>query len=314
MARRIIFTADENSDRLKKHNNLEQADSGISVGLERPPATEDMKSSEAADGKGSEIADIDNARLIEALQQYDNELLEQFFAESDDEPPVSISPEGRRKMKDTLAPWLGADRAELLVKREEQASNARIKAWKHKKRARLAKRAVRWSATAAVVLLMVMSGNYVGNDAMAFKVPNIGYISEKQADHSKFKTPEANTFLDSDKEKMDGITTVYVLTECIEGCELKDKITTADSILYVYANSGNKNYQFSQFVLDSGIGVNTEMKDYKKIDSSFGDAYYVEYKSTKSLFWNYNGYSFSIEGNISKEELLFLQKSIRREE
>lgn len=73
-------------------------------------------------------------------------------------------------------------------------------------------------------------------------------------------------------------------------------------------------YQFSQVRLDNDIEINTEDKDYILLDSAYGDAYYYEYKDIKSLFWNYNGYSFRIEGNITKEELLTLQKSIRKED
>lgn len=315
MARRIKITADENSDKLKKPNDLEQADSGISKDPEQSSAPEDTKAPEETVCKGSEISDIDNARLIKALQQYDNEMLEQFFAKSDDEPPVSISSEGRRKMKDTLAPWLGADRAELLMEREEIASHNRIKAWRHKKRVQLAKWTARWSATAAVVLLMVMSGNFIGNNAMAFRVPQAGVVAEKKTDYSKFHINESEIESDSSLGDLDGkIGVQYVLTDVIEGFVLEDKIVTPGMSYYVYSNLDNQRYQFSQYIAEDDVAINTEENDFVVIDSSFGDAYYFEYGTSKSLVWNYNGYSFKLEGNISKDQLLSLQKSIRKEE
>lgn len=313
MARKIKITADENSDRLKKHNNLEQADSGISMGPERLPASEDIKSSEAAEGKGSEIADIDNARLIKALQQYDNELLEQFFAESDDEPPVSISPEGRRKMKDTLAPWLGADRAELLVKREEQASNARIKAWKHKKRVKLAKRAVRWSATAAVVLLMVMSGNFVGNDAMAYRLPDVSFSTIDKNKYTKIFIEESECLDKFESEELEYIETVYMPKKILDGYALLNRIDNPQILYCVYENSSGDRYYFTQQVQADNIAVNTEAQVIDEIDTIYGPAQFYNYNGQSGLTWVYHNYYFKIEGAFSKDILMEIQESLQKE-
>lgn len=315
MARRIKIAADENSDRLKKHDDLEQTDSGIFMGPERSSALGDAEPSEAAVSKGSEISDMDNARLIKALQQYDNELLEQFFAESDDEPPVSISPEGRRKMKDALAPWLGAERAELLIEREEIASQKRIRAWKHKKRVQLAKRTVRWCATAAVILLMVMSENFIGNDAMAFRLPDVKYFLTAKNEYSKLRLDlsESEDYNGDDSPILESIETHYCLGTNVEGYQLLDISESSRLCMYMYQNSTGNSFVFIQQLSDLDIEINTEQNNVKKVESLYGDALLYDYNDLKGLAWNYHNYLFKIEGDLSEQQLIKFQEYLTKE-
>lgn len=313
MARRIKITADENSDKLKKPNDLEQADSGISKDPEQSSAPEDTKAPEETVCKGSEISDIDNARLIKALQQYDNEMLEQFFAKSDDEPPVSISSEGRRKMKDTLAPWLGADRAELLMEREEIASHNRIKAWRHKKRVQLAKWTARWSATAAVVLLMVMSGNFIGNNAMAYRLPDVSFSTIDKNKYTKIFIEESEHLNEFESEELQYIETVYMPGKIIEGYSLLNKIENPQIMYCVYENGLGERYYFTQQVQADNIAVNTEAQVIDEIDTIYGPAQFYNYNGQSGLTWVYHNYYFKIEGEFSEDILLEIQESLQKE-
>lgn len=262
-----------------------------------------------------ESSKIDYAQLIKALQQYDNEMLEKFFDQPQDEPPVSLSDKGRENLRDTLSQLIGDNRADLLIQNEQKQYQADKKSWQHEKRTRFVKRTVRWGSMAASIGIAIFVVNIFSNSTMAFRLPKVELISDKKDDYSKLG-PKEDT--DSDGKLFDntenGISTQYVLTEIIEGFELSDKVITSSMCFYVYSNSNIESYYFTQELVEHNVGINTEEKDYCIIDSPFGDAYYFRYGSSQSLVWNYNGYTFSIEGNITKEQLLSLQKSVQKED
>ncbi len=258
-----------------------------------------------------EASKIDYAQLIKALQQYDNEMLEKFFDQPEDEPPISLSDRGRENLRNSLSQLIGENRADLLIQKEQNQYQADMKTWKRSKRARIVKRTVRWGAVAASIWIAIFIGNIFSNDSMAFRLPNVGIISENKGEYSKFKPIEDATSYES---SMCEDSARYVLTSTIEGFILMDKIVTSDMNYYVYRNEDDQGYQFSQFLLADNVGINTEEKNYTRIDSPFGDAYYYEFGSSVGLVWNYNGYLFRIEGNISMDQLLYLQESVRKEE
>lgn len=256
-----------------------------------------------------ESSKIDYAQLIKALQQYDNEMLEKFFDQPQDEPPVSLSDKGRENLRDTLSQLIGDNRADLLIQKEQKQYLADKKSWQHEKRTRFVKRTVRWGSMAASIGIAIFVVNIFSNSTMAFRLPQAGISFEKKEDYTKFRPVENEPILDNSQDSAK-----YVLTIKIEGFRLVDKIIATDMNYYVYQNDNNQSYQFSQFLLDDNVGINTEEKDYTLIDSPFGDAFYYEFGSSIGLVWNYNGYLFRIEGNISKDQLLYLQKSVEKEE
>ncbi len=82
----------------------------------------------------------------------------------------------------------------------------------------------------------------------------------------------------------------------------------------VYENSATEEeYLFWQQSLPTESGVNTEYIASQEVDTMYGLAQFYQSYSGYGLTWQYGGYTFKIEGDLTKEELINLQESLRKE-
>lgn len=259
-----------------------------------------------------ESSKIDYAQLIKALQQYDNEMLEKFFDQPQDEPPVSLSDKGRENLRDTLSQLIGDNRADLLIQNEQKQYQADKKSWQHEKRTRFVKRTVRWGSMIASILIFVtIVGSIWGNNAMAYKLPKNSFFSVVKDKYTKLylQTDESEKV-----EPIDEIEYYYSPNLLIEGYDLTEKIRSKRMLQYTYTNSYGDEYYFTQQISDSGVGINTEEHDGISTETLYGNAIYYSYCGISGLLWEYRGYRFKLEGKLSEAQLLKIQESLRKEE
>lgn len=315
--------ADENSEKNKKASGSEDKKNGKIKDLAHEYAqmndlnfSENMPDIFSGEGK-DDFLDENNpedAILLKALQQYDDEMLDKFFNEEDDEKPVPLSDEGRENIKELFSQWIGPDNAEAVLKKEEENYQKDFRRWKQKRRGRILAHASHWSIRVAAAVFLVVICAVNTDSSLAFKLPNVGFKEIVGEDRTKLFAKNNDTNETISEISKSSIQTYYYLSDTIDGFSLASKSSLQHLVLYEYQNSNGDTYFFSQQLLENNIGINTEENPYTIIDSPFGNAYYFDYGNTRSLAWNYNEYSFKIEGEISKKELLELQKSIRKEE
>lgn len=312
--------ADENSEKNKKASGSEDKENGNIKDLAHEYAqvndlnfSENMPDIFSGEGKDDFLDENDpeDAILLKALQQYDDEMLDKFFNEEDDEKPIPLSDEGRENIKELFSQWIGPENAEAVLKKEEENYQKDFRRWKQKRRGRTLAYASHWSIrVAAAVFLMVICA--VNTDSsLAFKLPEVGFEAIVGSDYSKLRLDK--TLESQNDEILTDIKTYYYLSNTLEGYELTDKIEFSDLVIYLYI-SNNSSYSFSQQVQSTDISTNTEQVLGEEIDIMYGKAFFYQFNSVSSLVWNYQGYTFKIEGRLLKSDLIQLSESLKKEE
>lgn len=313
--------ADENSEKNKKASGSEDKENGNIKDLAHEYAqvndlnfSENMPDIFSGEGKDDFLDENDpeDAILLKALQQYDDEMLDKFFNEEDDEKPIPLSDEGRENIKELFSEWIGPENAEAVLKKEEENYQKDFRRWKQKRRGRTLAYASHWSIrVAAAVFLMVICA--VNTDSsLAFKLPEVGFEAINKGEYTQIFIKSYESENDSwDNEKIE---TKFVLDKVIEGYDLVDTIITQRMCYYVYQNSALDMYYFIQQNDKFDVGINTEQTQETILSTLYGDANFYQYDKGNGLIWDYRGYSFKIEGRLSKEQLISLQESLRKEE
>lgn len=245
--------------------------------------------------------------LAEALKRYDDELIDEFFNEEDDEKPVPLTEHGRQGMKHLLEQWVGPEDAQKILQQEQETYEADLARWKKKRQARLYRRMRRWGTVAAAAVFTLIISTVNVQDSLAFKLPTAGFKAAVKDDYTQL-------FVEDDEEESyspsyDEIETKYSLSRVLDGYYMSEQIELSDYIITVYEN-GNDFYSFIQYTQSFQTSANTEQYSGEPIETMYGTAYYLQYDNTNSLVWNYQGYTFRLEGSISREDLLKLLESL----
>lgn len=249
--------------------------------------------------------------LKEALKRYDDEMMDEYLTASDDEKPIPLTSEGRAKMKSLLEQWVGPDDADQILNAEQKKYKEDLDRWKEKRQKRMRRHWRLWGSVAAAAVFTVIIS--VGNvqDSLAFKLPAAGFEAAVKDDYTQLKRGEVELEQNQDTE-INQIDTRYSLGYVLEGYSVSDCIILSDLIIYIYKNS-DKSYSFIQQVQNSQIFTNTEQQDGEFIQTMYGIAFYSHSVEGNSIVWQYQGYTFRIDGPLSKNDLLILLESLKKD-
>lgn len=142
----------------------------------------------------------------------------------------------------------------------------------------------------------------------ALREPFISFVVQT---YEKF----TSIFVDKDTIDIRAANTEFKImlpTYIPEGYEVEEEITNANFNFVTYKNTEGNYIHYKQNIYDSWyITANTENTNYKKIliNKCEGMLYYNN--GVNSLIIYNNGYTFCIEGEISKEEIINVAKSIK---
>lgn len=253
--------------------------------------------------------------LKEALKRYDDEMMDEYLTASDDEKPIPLTSEGRAKMKALLEQWVGPDDADQILNAEQKKYKEDLDRWKEKRQKRMRRHWRLWGSVAAAAIFTVIIS--VGNvqDSLAFKLPAAGFEAAVKDDYTQLFV-EKDEDQESDKEDapLESIQTYYVLGKILPGYELVEEFKGNMFCYYEYKNMDNGDlYIFTQQIGNLEIGVNTEYEKGIEVDTLYGPALFYNYNNRTGLSWNYSGYFYRIEGNLSKDQLLIMQSSLVKE-
>lgn len=250
--------------------------------------------------------------LKEALKRYDDEMMDEYLTASDDEKPIPLTSEGRAKMKALLEQWVGPDDADQILNAEQKKYKEDLDRWKEKRQKRMRRHWRLWGSVAAAAIFTVIIS--VGNvqDSLAFKLPAAGFEAAVKDDYTQLFV-EKDEDQESLDEALDEIATRYFLGVTLDGYSLESQIVLSDFIMSIYQN-GESSYSLVQQVETYQVFGNTEQYEGEPIETMYGTAYFFQYENTNSLIWNYQGYSFKLEGSVSKKDLLVLLESLYRED
>lgn len=253
--------------------------------------------------------------LAEALKRYDDELIDEFFNEEDDEKPVPLTEHGRQGMKHLLEQWVGPEDAQKILQQEQETYEADLARWKKKRQARLYRRMRRWGTVAAAAVFTLIISTVNVQDSLAFKLPTAGFKAAVKDDYTQLFVEDDEEESGDTDEMLESIQTYYVLDKTLPGYELAEVLKNEMICYYLYQNEQNGDtYTFIQQIEKMNVKINTEHEDGVELDSLYGTAYLFNYDGRLGLSWNYSGYSFRLEGNLSKEQMLILQSYLVKEE
>lgn len=316
--REDIEKADENSDNGRRSSadrneeaNVAQMAEPESVSPSSPDLSEnefDPFSEEWEDDFLDEN-DPEDALLLQALEQYSDEMLDEIFQQADEEKPMALTPKGRAEMKEAFCQKFGPERAEEIMQKEHEQYKKELRLWKKKRRQRAFAQARRWSVGAAAAVLIAVVCALYSDGTLAFKLPDVGFEAVEREDYTKLKIKNGETEINNDV-----IDTKYILDKTLSGYSLIDTIVTQQICYYVYQNVDMEIYFFVQQNDKFDVIINTEQTKETTIDTLYGNAKFYQFDSGNGLIWEYNGYSFKIEGKLTKEQLLNLQESLRKED
>lgn len=287
---------------------------------------------------------------IEKLNQKMDEDMEDMLSASEPLPPHEFSQRYEDKLRESLIERLGKEKAEEILRRranarknqvcasdmaeksdekmpENDAKNSKAQKSQEVHPLETCKKLSGQSrkkkishfpisgftkAAASVLIIIAASLIFGKNEAQASWWENMQFIVKSYKEYSKIEAYE-----EVDREGVDYPQTIekkYVPTKVAEGYEEVARDELSKQIVIEYENSfKNVQYIYWQQTQDMGEHINTENTVYLKTNTAYGTAYYCKKLDECQLYWDYNGYMFSLQGDLTLEEMLKILDSIQLE-
>ena len=266
---------------------------------------------------------------IEKLSQRMDEDIEEMLHTSESVKPHEFSEEYEARLARSLKEHFGEEKAEaILKKRNETRESAGAKAPKHhspfflKLRKNLSGQSLKEKIShfpfsglvqmaAAILIVVVVAGIFGKNEAKASWWENIEFIIRAYEEYSQIEAydevDETNITYPKTIEKK------YIPTKVAEGYEEVVRDNFNKQVRIIYVDGENHIYTYMQETQDMGQHINTEDTKYESVDSLYGKTYYCENEGEFQIYWDDDGYIFSIVGGIDKETMLDIIGSIELE-
>lgn len=263
---------------------------------------------------------------IENLSQSMEADMEEMLESSKPIPPYEFSERYESRLEESLKARFGEEKAEEILRRREasrMAAETEAHSHKHsalKSRDKLSGQSFKEKISrfpfsgfaqvaSALVIIITVALVFGKNEAKASWWDNVQFIVRSYEDYSRIEAYE-----EVDGESVaypETIEKKYIPTKVAEGYEEVYREELSKQITIIYDDkSRNLQYIYTQQTQDMGQHINTEDTKYEEVDTMYGKAYYCENVGEYQLYWDYDGYLFSIIGNTTKEEVLELINSV----
>lgn len=151
---------------------------------------------------------------------------------------------------------------------------------------------------AAIIAIVVLFTGLMS--VSATRTPFVEILNKVFSDHNEISITEESI------PPVDTIETEYTLSYIPDGYKLKSYDKGILSVLTIWSNDRGEDIIFDQFIMNSGINIDTE-HGYEELKINVYDAYY----NSNNLMWTDGSYWFSIsKTNADKDELIELSKSL----
>ena len=159
---------------------------------------------------------------------------------------------------------------------------------------------------AVIILLIIISFSAITLNVKALRDPIINFVIDVYEKFSiMFFDIEDTTSLPKE------ILVKYEPSVIPEGYTIAEKVDKSNSHYLVYKN-GTGNIAFRQALMnETQLDLDTEGTDIQHIFINEYIGVYYSNKGYQFIIWNNEEYSFILYGNISKEELIVIAKSIQ---
>lgn len=262
-----------------------------------------------------EFEGMDEQTVLEILFQrsllsYDEEKIQEFLNEEIDEnlPPLVFSAKAQKEMIDALSKTIDRDSATSIIEKQAARLQWERAQWKRERRRKRYNRVMKSMSVAAAVIVVFIGVGLLGDKAGAWSLPKISFNTIDRDTNTKVVLESNGDIVRTEIEQ------VYELGMVLDGYELVDSVVTPEMNIFYYANEHEETYTFMQQINSYGLSINTEHEQEELIDTLYGQACLYSYNERNGLFWSYQGYTFEIQGKISKNLLLELQNQLKIKE
>lgn len=287
---------------------------------------------------------------IEKLNQKMDEDMEDMLSASEPLPPHEFSQRYEDKLRESLIERLGKEKAEEILRRranarknqvcasdmaeksdekmpENDAKNSKAQKSQEVHPLKTCKKLSGQSrkkktshfpipgftkAAASVLIIIAASLIFGKNEAQASWWENMQFIVKSYKEYSKIEAYE--DVYSEDTEYPSTIEKKYVPTKVAEGYEEVARDEVSKEIAIIYQDPwGKLQYVYIQRTKDMGEHINTENTMYTEINTLYGKAYYCKNLGEYQLYWDYDGYMFSLQGDLILEEMIKIVESLQLE-
>lgn len=157
------------------------------------------------------------------------------------------------------------------------------------------------AACAVAAVFVVSSISIFSVDAWRVKFLNFVFDSEKANTDFNFTDGSGTSYSD------DEITLGYIP----EGYSLVEKTAIGD-IVTLYFSNDIESFTFVLNTTEGDLSTDTEGGYIDKVTVNGREAIYSSNKNTNILMWHDNNYMYSINGSISKEEMIKIAENVKK--
>ena len=246
-------------------------------------------------------------KLQNALWLYNEKKVQEFLDEEIDEDlmPMVLSAQTQRSMIEALSEAIGEDSATRIVEKQARKMEWNRAQWKRDRKRKRYRKVMRGISAAAAVIVIFLGVGIAGDQAGAWSLPKISFNTIDRDTNTKIVLESGSDIVRTEIEE------VYELGMVLDGYELKSSIVDPEASLFIYENENKEIYSFTQQISSFELAINTEYEKEEIVETLYGDAILYIFNENHCLSWNYQGYSFLIEGKVSGEQLLELQGCLR---
>lgn len=263
---------------------------------------------------------------IENLSQSMEADMEEMLESSKPIPPYEFSERYESRLEESLKARFGEEKAEEILRRREasrMAAETEAHSHKHsalKSRDKLSGQSFKEKISrfpfsgfaqiaSALVIIITVALVFGKNEAKASWWDNVQFIVRSYEDYSRIEAYE-----EVDGESVaypETIEKKYIPTKVAEGYEEVAREEMSKQIRIIYADNEKHIYTYTQQAQDMGQHINTEDTKYEVVDTMYGKAYYCKNVGEYQLYWDYDGYMFSIQGDLELSKMLDIVNTIK---
>ena len=246
-----------------------------------------------------------DAKLYKGLEELNEEKIK-VLMETDGREP-EFSKEHDAKMRQMVEERFGPEAADRMSEIQMTRQKADDDEKWTKQNGKLYHIYPRFKKIAAAILIVFMLGA-ITMSTEAFRVPIVNFIMNFQKEFMHISVEQSETYTEvAEKEKIEEI---YYLQKTIDGYELFEEMIEPSVFVRRYKNEKQQEYIFTQRAYTLASYFDNEGTEYESVDLIYGEALFNDFNEAYYLTWFYDGYTFEISGELTKEEMISLAESL----
>ncbi len=245
--------------------------------------------------------------FLMGLRKYDEDKVQEFLNEEidDDLMPLVFGTKAQQELIEALAESIGVEAATRVVKKQVHRQKRERARWKRERICKRYNKVIKGMSVAAAAIVVFIGVGYFGGQVGAWSLPEIRFTTIDRDSNSKVVLESSSDIVRTEIEQ------VYELGIVLDGFELEDSVVDQQMSYFFFVNKSGETYTFMQKTESLGVSLNTGYQKEETLETLYGETIWGTYNGVHCLIWNYQGYTFIIEGKMPQEQFLELQNHLK---